>query len=91
MFADDLQGHRLLSNRSSWFRYTMVSNARWYHDNVVLLGDALRTGHPSVGSGTRHEELLLAPAEGAVVGDLRKKLAAAGSQKDVLALVSGGR
>ena len=52
-FADDLQGHRLLSNRSNWFRYTMVSNARWHYDNVVLLGDALRTGHPSVGSGTR--------------------------------------
>ncbi len=52
-FADDLHGHRLLSNRSSWFRYTMVSNAHWYHDRVVLIGDALRTGHPSVGSGTR--------------------------------------
>ena len=53
VFADDLQGHRLLSNRSSWFRYTMVSNARWHHENIVLIGDALRTGHPSVGSGTR--------------------------------------
>ena len=42
-------------------------------------------------SGTRREELLLAPAEGAVVGDLRKKLAAARSQKDVLAVFSGGR
>lgn len=53
VFADDLQGERLLSNRSSWFNYTIVSNARWYHGNLVLLGDALRTGHPSVGSGTR--------------------------------------
>jgi anthraniloyl-CoA monooxygenase len=52
-FADDLQGHELLSNRSNWFRYTMVSNAHWHHDNIVLIGDALRTGHPSVGSGTR--------------------------------------
>ncbi|MEO8938333.1 MAG: FAD-dependent monooxygenase, partial [Burkholderiaceae bacterium] len=52
-FADDLQGHPLLSNRSTWFRYTMVSNAHWHHGNVVLIGDALRTGHPSVGSGTR--------------------------------------
>lgn len=53
VFADDLEGHRLLSNRSAWFNYTIVSNRRWYRGNVVLLGDALRTGHPSVGSGTR--------------------------------------
>jgi 2-polyprenyl-6-methoxyphenol hydroxylase-like FAD-dependent oxidoreductase len=52
-FAEDLQGHRLLSNRSLWFRYTIVKNQNWYFDNVVLLGDALRTGHPSIGSGTR--------------------------------------
>ena len=52
-FAEDLQGHALLSNRSTWFRYTIVKNAKWYVDNVVLLGDALRTGHPSIGSGTR--------------------------------------
>ena len=52
-FAEDLQGHPLLSNRSTWFRYTIVKSANWYFDNVVLLGDALRTGHPSIGSGTR--------------------------------------
>ncbi|MDP8983665.1 MAG: FAD-dependent monooxygenase [Pseudomonadota bacterium] len=53
VFAEDLQGHELLSNKSSWFRYTIVKNQQWYHENIVLLGDALRTGHPSVGSGTR--------------------------------------
>jgi len=42
-----------LSNRSTWFRYTIVKNVNWSFDNVVLLGDALRTGHPSIGSGTR--------------------------------------
>jgi 2-polyprenyl-6-methoxyphenol hydroxylase-like FAD-dependent oxidoreductase len=52
-FAEDLDGHRLFSNRSTWFRYTIVQNRRWHFDNVVLLGDALRTGHPSIGSGTR--------------------------------------
>ena len=52
-FREDLDGHRLLSNRSGWFRYTIVRNKNWYYDNVVLLGDALRTGHPSIGSGTR--------------------------------------
>jgi transcription termination factor Rho len=41
-------------------------------------------------SGTRHEEKLLAPAEGAVVGDLRKQLAAADSPQAV-AKVIGSR
>lgn len=53
VFAADLGGEPLLSNRSEWFRYAIVKNRRWHRDNLVLLGDALRTGHPSVGSGTR--------------------------------------
>jgi len=51
VFRDDLDGRPLLSNRSEWFRYAFVSNRRWHWRNLVLLGDALRTGHPSVGSG----------------------------------------
>jgi 2-polyprenyl-6-methoxyphenol hydroxylase-like FAD-dependent oxidoreductase len=53
VFADDLGGEPLLSNKSQWFRYSIVRNRAWCHGNVVLLGDALRTGHPSIGSGTR--------------------------------------
>jgi len=53
VFRDDLGGHALLSNKSAWFRYPIVRNRHWHWRNVVLLGDALRTGHPSVGSGTR--------------------------------------
>jgi 2-polyprenyl-6-methoxyphenol hydroxylase-like FAD-dependent oxidoreductase len=53
VFRDDLGGHPLLSNKSDWFRYPIVRNRHWHWRNVVLLGDALRTGHPSVGSGTR--------------------------------------
>lgn len=52
-FREDLQGHPLLSNHSVWFNYAIVANRKWSRDNLVLLGDALRTGHPSVGSGTR--------------------------------------
>ncbi|HVE50191.1 MAG TPA: FAD-dependent monooxygenase [Casimicrobiaceae bacterium] len=52
-FVDDLEGHALLSNKSTWFNYGIVSNRNWHTGNLVLLGDALRTGHPSVGSGTR--------------------------------------
>lgn len=53
VFSADLDGHPLLSNKSAWFNYPIVKNRHWHFDNVVLLGDALRTGHPSVGSGTR--------------------------------------
>jgi 2-polyprenyl-6-methoxyphenol hydroxylase-like FAD-dependent oxidoreductase len=53
VFADDLGGEPLLSNKSQWFRYAIVRNRNWCHGNIVLLGDALRTGHPSIGSGTR--------------------------------------
>ena len=53
LFADELQGHRLLANRSIWRRFPTVRNARWHSDNVVLLGDAAHTAHFSVGSGTK--------------------------------------
>ncbi len=53
VFRDDLDGKPLLSNKSSWFNATIIRNQRWSHDNVVLLGDALRTVHFSIGSGTR--------------------------------------
>ena len=53
VFAADLGPHRLLSNRSTWQRFRMVTNQRWHNDRIVLLGDALRTVHFSIGSGTR--------------------------------------
>ncbi len=53
VFAKDLDGHPLLSNNSYWRNYAVVWNERWSFDNVVLLGDALRTVHFSIGSGTR--------------------------------------
>jgi anthraniloyl-CoA monooxygenase len=53
VFADDLGANTLLGNRSNWFSASIVSNERWHHGNIVLLGDALRTVHFSLGSGTR--------------------------------------
>ncbi|HSB99176.1 MAG TPA: FAD-dependent monooxygenase [Burkholderiaceae bacterium] len=53
VFGDDLEGHPILSNRSHWRNFPAVWNDRWSDGHVVLLGDALRTAHFSIGSGTR--------------------------------------
>jgi len=54
VFADDLQGERLLAKDSArWLNFTIVKNARWHDGNVTLLGDALHTAHFSIGSGTK--------------------------------------
>src|SRR5439155_24392569 len=54
IFADDLEGHRLLTNNFvRWVNFMLVKNASWHHDRVVLLGDALHTAHFSIGSGTK--------------------------------------
>jgi hypothetical protein len=53
LFRDDLGGHPLLANRSLWLRFSVVTTARWVHERVALVGDALRTVHFSIGSGTR--------------------------------------
>lgn len=53
VFAEDLDGHRLITNRSSWRRFPMIRNARCVMGNVVLLGDAKSTAHFSIGSGTK--------------------------------------
>ncbi|MBL8767557.1 MAG: FAD-dependent monooxygenase, partial [Planctomycetes bacterium] len=53
LFADDLKGAPLLTNRSIWRRFPFIKNERWYHDNIVLLGDAAHTAHFSIGSGTK--------------------------------------
>jgi len=53
LFADVLDGHEVLANNSRWVSFTTVRNERWFHDNVVLLGDAAHTAHFSIGSGTK--------------------------------------
>jgi 2-polyprenyl-6-methoxyphenol hydroxylase-like FAD-dependent oxidoreductase len=53
VFADTLQGEPLVSNRSIWRNFPNLRNARWSVGNRVLIGDAQRTAHFSIGSGTR--------------------------------------
>ncbi len=53
VFAPDLGGEPLLSNKSAWRNFPLLRNETWFFENKVLIGDALRTGHFSIGSGTR--------------------------------------
>lgn len=53
VFADTLQGEPLVSNRSIWRNFPNIRNERWSVGNRVLIGDAQRTAHFSIGSGTR--------------------------------------
>ncbi len=53
IFAEELAGHKLMTNRSMWRNFPRISNERWVMNNVVLLGDAKATAHFSIGSGTK--------------------------------------
>lgn len=53
IFKEELDGHSLLSNKSHWRQFPHVTNEKWFHKNIVLLGDAKATAHYSIGSGTK--------------------------------------
>ena len=53
VFAEELGGHRLITNRSLWRQFPTIRTEPWCRGNVVLIGDAAHTAHFSVGSGTR--------------------------------------
>ena len=52
-FAETLGGRPLVANKSLWRQFPKIRNERWSVGHCVLVGDALRTAHFSIGSGTR--------------------------------------
>jgi len=52
-FSELLEGASFVGNKSRWMQFRTVRCERWYDGNVVLLGDAKATAHPSMGSGTK--------------------------------------
>ncbi|PWF54639.1 bifunctional salicylyl-CoA 5-hydroxylase/oxidoreductase [Massilia glaciei] len=63
LFAEQLDGHKLMSNSAHlrgsamWITFPRIVCGRWVHWNgavpVVLMGDAAHTAHYSIGSGTK--------------------------------------
>ena len=74
LFAEELEGHRLETNKSIWRQFPTLKTACWRHENVVLMGDAAHTAHFTIGSGTKlamEDALALAGAlqDGATLDD----------------------
>jgi 2-polyprenyl-6-methoxyphenol hydroxylase-like FAD-dependent oxidoreductase len=79
VFAPDLDGHPLVSNKSLWRQFPLLSNRCWHSGKFVLIGDALRTVHFSIGSGTRlafEDAIALDRAFGEAGEDVPRALAA---------------
>jgi 2-polyprenyl-6-methoxyphenol hydroxylase-like FAD-dependent oxidoreductase len=84
VFAQTLDGHRLISNRSIWRQFPIIHNERWSAGNKVILGDALHTAHFSIGSGTRlaiEDAIALARAIRSDLRDVPAALAAYQAQR----------
>ncbi|TWF82408.1 anthraniloyl-CoA monooxygenase [Pseudonocardia hierapolitana] len=82
VFAEQIEGHKLLVNNSRWGNFRTRRTARWTTLEprpVALLGDAAHTAHFSVGSGTKmamEDAVALAQALTTHTGDLPAALAA---------------
>ena len=53
LFAPELDGHALLTNKSVWRAFPVIRCGSWVRGNTVLVGDAAHTAHFSIGSGTK--------------------------------------
>lgn len=53
IYAEELQGHPLMLNRSNWRKFPRIFCESWWTDNVVILGDAKASAHFSIGSGSK--------------------------------------
>lgn len=78
VFAEELGGCALISNKSLWHSLSVVRSTQWSVGHRVLIGDALHSAHPSIGSGTRiamEDAIALADALASSPADMRSALA----------------
>ena len=83
MFKEELDGHKLISNKSIWRNFPVISNESWHYQNVVLIGDAAHTAQFSIGSGTK------IAMEGAIA--LQESISESSSVKDAILLYENKR
>ncbi len=81
LFAEELAGHRLITNRSIWRQFPTIRTTPWSTGHVVLIGDAAHTAHFSVGSGTR-----MAMEDAVALRTALLGVAAATERRDAIAL-----
>ena len=77
VFNEELGDDHLITNNSLWRNFPRVKNNKYYHDNIVLVGDALHTAHFSIGSGTKlamEDAVALIDSINNFKGDLSKAL-----------------
>jgi anthraniloyl-CoA monooxygenase len=95
LFADRLEGMPLISNarhlRGSaiWLKFNRVLCEKWFHKNIVLIGDAAHTAHFGIGSGTKlamEDAIALARVLTNSEGDLQGALAKYQELREVEAL-----
>jgi anthraniloyl-CoA monooxygenase len=58
IFGPYLDGHSLINQmgylgKASWLNFRYISNEKWHHNNIVLMGDAAHTTHFTIGAGTK--------------------------------------
>jgi 2-polyprenyl-6-methoxyphenol hydroxylase-like FAD-dependent oxidoreductase len=77
IFAEHLHGRTLTDHRAEvggtgWLNFRRITNERWDHGNLVLMGDAAHTTHFAIGSGTKlaMQDAMALAEELAVGGEL---------------------
>jgi anthraniloyl-CoA monooxygenase len=88
IFEASLDGHPLrpqvgTRDGAPWLEFQTVTNRKWHHGNLALMGDAGHTTHFTIGSGTRLalEDAIGLSAQLRDHGDIPSALAAYGKQR----------
>jgi len=95
LFANRLESLPLVSNAAHrqgsdvWLKFHRILCEKWFHKNIVLIGDAAHTAHFAIGSGTKlamEDAIALSRVLTSHTGDLPSALATYQEEREVEAL-----